>query len=330
MVVFVIVFISGGHLLGALFASDALTETITFSIGDPVRITEATVRGELYADRAERHLNYSSNTAAVEIADEGGGVNWDNNIPFSYELKQEYEDRIQEEYETRHTVRGCTEPNVQGITKGTTGVHGDSLHPRVAVDLTNPAVMCGGEESSLASVRFVPSPSNSISTENPENRYLKIADYARDLVRAGDDEMPEDTIENTVEVEGECGDSRSEVRSEAQSEAESDADPGNIAQDAYNDVDQVDDTDVDYGTEFGESSSAEILEDETEDCDCETDDDGNEVCHDQIYTAEGTYTADEVILSFDIEDNKYELVTDEPTNPESIEFSFEYVKALTG
>ncbi len=302
-----------GSIYSALLTSQDLSDEITFNSGDTPLMQELKIKSQNYELRAEDILYYSSNTNAVELAEDSGGGDWSNNIPEKSDLEDRFEDKTTETFEDRNTVSNrCSTPTLDEISVS---------DKEYEISYSTPYMGC--TSTSITAEKPIQNP---ITVENSDNRYIKILDYSIGLAENSREVAPDSVVNNDGSASTSCQSSisssqRNEIDDEAESDADISSDYNSLASEAAEQVD------TDTGIEI---SSSTILDDSTTKEDgstssctysCPTEEEPDRRCDGERYSSEYSYTLSSIDFDFSVEDETV-LLTE--NGEESIVFDFVY------
>jgi len=334
LAVFTFIFIISGQIYGAVLTQEVFSEEISYHTGGINDIAEARIRGDLYLDRINKELNYSSNIVAVNLAATAGGTSWSNQIPDKSDLKQLYASNILEEIETQNQLYQCTPPALESVTI--------SEETRIKLDFVDSenAVTCRSGVSGSGDISKVYLEKDHVTIETSKNRYIPISSYAVELARKAEEKMPGSELTGSDTETSECpGDRQSTIRT-AKNNARDSAVSGyrNIASEGYS---ETSGERPEYVTTSTKTTNFEDEYDVTvnsEQCtyyvDCSKDLDGDgepdiTQCPkvDTEYEATAEYTVTGITTSYDLQDSENQILTNE--GGKTISFSFSYFNDLS-
>ncbi len=302
-----------GSIYSALLTTQDLSDEITFNSGDTALMHELKIKSQNYELRAEDILYYSSNTEAVELAQDSGGGDWDNNVPEKSDLEERFEDKTTETFEDRNTVSNrCSTPTLDDVSVS---------EKEYEISYSTPYIRC--TSTSITAEKPIQNP---IIVENSDNSYIKILDYSVSLAENSKEAAPDSIVTNDGSASTSCQSSiSSSQRSTVDDEAESDADISSN----YNSLatDAADNVETDTGIEISSSTTLDdgtTKEDSgTSSCtySCPTEEDPEKECEGERYSSEYSYTLSGIDFGFDVEDETV-LLTE--TGEDNIVFDFTY------
>lgn len=320
IVVFTLLMISGGTLFSAVLAQNQITTTVNYSSNDVSQLMLAKTKVKLFEFNIRKETNYSFNIVAEDIGEDGGKVDWVENIPSEGEIKSEFEDELlNHEYgiKGQNRVKRCSPPVVsESVLKIKNENH-------LRLEFDDPSISC-----SATGTRAMVPVKEDYDIVNEQNNYLHMAKYARTLSQKVRDIAP-DTVEGTGEDTSSCEDSdQSATREDAKDEAKDNAVSGHldVASNAYSQTSSERESFISGNTDTSYEGDYTQIDYETEDCtytdNCPPPDE--EGSCDQIdsteYTYEYRYTADTLLADFDLTDSEHEVLTE--NGQETIEFNF--------
>lgn len=295
--VFVFIFIISGNIFGALLFQNEYTERVKKSTGDFNTLTEASIKGDLYLDRMEKELNYSSNIAALKIMDrrppQWGYI---TDVPTKEQVKRNYEEEVREELNTQSKIKGCQSPEI-----GEVSVEDGFSY---TAEFSDPQVKCFSE-SSEAGTNLE---EDSIEVSNTNNSFVTLSEVAVELGNHIDDkDLPEwgtaEASADTTTTEDTVSFTRKESTQEtAERKAKRKAiEDSNLAETLASDFENPDWTEIESYTAFDYRVVDRDSETTTDECgegddeDCETT---------KTYTATREVQLTEVTLNYEILDDK--------------------------
>jgi len=349
----VLVFILSTNIFTVVIADNDVEETFEYNSGSFNPIADAKMKADHHPEKMSRELNYSSNIMALNLGDNSGSVgtnslSWNDNVPTTSELKQEYIDVLTDEVESQNRVKNCDGPEVDSVYEPEHEISWRYNNTSLNLDFGGPWIICNAQNTE-ANV----STDSLIEVDNTQNRYIELANYSSVLGSKTRD-ISEDELPDSMSVEGSRSDSESQGscenpdRSGARSDAKSDARDeaisqyDGIASDAWS---QTSDDRPDYISSItietvfpdsGSSYSGNIADPTQEECsysECtdyeDTDDDGDTECVDSEtryntqYNYKYKYEPDYIGSKFDYEDGEYTIIDSSGTS-QNLNFFFEY------
>ncbi|MFB6292550.1 MAG: hypothetical protein ABEI58_04115 [Candidatus Nanohaloarchaea archaeon] len=239
LAVFTLLFISGGSLFTAVLGQQQIKHTVSYSSNDVNQLAHAEVKSEIYRKNIRKELNYSFNNVANAIAEEGGKVEWSQNIPSETDIEDALKGALLDhEYDikSQNRLMGCQPP---AINEDVLSVESDHS---LELDFTDAAISCSG----LATRAIVPIDERLRITNN-RNNYLeigadaiKLAEEVKRLIQEKDwtneGSQKSELDYTTCRALGEGGDKTDEARSDAKESASDPIKSRNLAQEAYNNL----------------------------------------------------------------------------------------------
>ena len=302
-----------GSIYSALLTTQDLSDEITFNSGDTALMHELKIKSQNYELRAEDILYYSSNTKAVELAENSGGGDWDNSIPEKPDLKERFEEETTETFEGRNTVSNrCSTPALDSISVS---------EKEYELSYSTPYIGC--TSTSITAEKPIQNP---IIIENSDNRYLKILGYSISLAENSKDIAPDSTVTNEGSASSSCQSSisdsqKDEIDDEAESDADISSEHNSLASEAADKVETDTDIEISSSTILDDSTTKEGSGTSSCTYSCPTEEDPERECDGERYSSEYSYTLSGIDFDFSVEDETV-LLTE--SGEDNIVFDFVY------
>jgi hypothetical protein len=169
----------GVGFFGIIFSTGDIEETVNYQTGDFNTIAETKLKADGFERRTVLELNYSANIQALELGENGGGADWDDNIPTYSDLKSEYSSSIATHLDSQTDVIGCSAPGIESVEV-------EKNSSRVNATVSEPWVSCSAESANgRIPTETSINVSDNYSTVNPNNSYLMLANYSQILADEG-------------------------------------------------------------------------------------------------------------------------------------------------
>lgn len=345
LVVFNILFVSGGSLLTSVIGAQQIQDTVSYSTDDVRVLAEAKVNADIYGFNTRKELNYTFNNVAYEIGDDAGELNWNDNIPTMEEAEEEFKQQLLTREDinikTQNRAGDCDPPNIDESVLSIPDRH------VLELDFSDPWIECSG----LNTTAMIPV-SETFSVENPKNNYLYLAENAINLAeesksiisdsdwsQTGSEtsplnyvEVPDDSDRNACyHMASGHG---NEAEDAARESAESEFDDSDIGSEAFNSLDNVNSfvelsqTNTDIDEEVVAASGYPKTETCTfEVCSGEYNEDGECIMEEEqtdynLYKYQAV--ADEVEVDFELTDQANTVITYDSAETNLV-FDFTYV-----
>jgi hypothetical protein len=159
---------------GIVTSGDMVQRQVEYNSDHTSLIAEAKLKADAYEERMSRELLYTSNTEALRLGNEEGGLNWEYNVPKYQELKAKYLEDVGSELRTQNDVLGCSNPSIDDISA-------NSTRNWYSVTLSNHWITCTSEpigEENFQPTEATVNISPRFSITHNDNRYLKMANYS--------------------------------------------------------------------------------------------------------------------------------------------------------
>lgn len=327
----VLLFIASGNIFGALVIDGNIMEQVSYNRGDYALIAESKVKADLFPRRVAKELNYTSNNAALALADSHGdysqatGISWNGNIPSEDDLKENYYAAVYDRIVDQTDILGCEGPEVLRVSKPAGGSTTELEAP-----LSQNWIKCNSERSEVK----ISLSTDTVESDNVDNRYIDIASYTPILAAEAKDKAETASPINSTGTDNgnTCPEDSGDELEEAKSNARSNALSGynSMGDDALEDTsdERHDWISAESSTNFDGSVSGSITDSRSCEYNCETDEEGNEICESgTVYDAEASYEANQVDFEYSLSDSQKEIINSE-AEMEVIEFEFTYKHSL--
>lgn len=309
-------FIPISMFASALNASGMISDSVEYRSGDVAVLAQSQVQKENLKDQYRAGLKYSLNEQAFE----SGSSNTWRNLPDISSIRSSFIQRAQQDLNSRFSSSslGCRLDDVSVDRDG---------EGSYTVLTSGNSISCSQSHASVTNYF-----NEDVQLDHPENRYLKLADYAIRISERFEEEVPS-KIEGTASDTGACGEPASSVRENAESEAKDNAVEGlSYGSSAVSAAEDVDSTSVDESTRYeGSWSTTDTTPGENRCCEEKgqvTDGEGNRNCveWDDYHSAESKFSVDTAVLDLTITDTENELVYS--GGEENLDYSAEYFYSL--
>lgn len=321
---------------GIVTSGDMVQRQVEYNSDHTNLIAEAKLKADAYEERMSRELLYTSNTEALRLGDNSGGLNWEYNVPKYQELKNKYLEDTGAEIRTQNDVLGCSNPSIDDISA-------NSTMNWYNVTLSNHWITCTSDpigEDDFQPTEATVNISPRFSITHNDNRYLKIANYSSTVTQNASWIIEED-LSTPYTADGSdayCGhnsypgiegDTKRGARSDAKGNLLAKNGYSSIASDAYSNTDEdrpgfleedkqtvwpgVDNMDNFEGPweRFGECRYS---------CNCDPED-GCDTCTSTRYIYDYTYVPLWVDLNYHFEDSEERIINSE-ARLERLDFEF--------
>lgn len=290
--------------ISAINASNTLTDSVEFRSGDVEVLAQSQVQKQNLGRQYRSGLRYSLNAEAFSMEDNS----WSTEPPSINSIRSEFVNGAQGRLNDRlGNIPDCRVDDASVAHSG----------GEFVIQTRGEAVSCAGESTSVDNYF-----TEDITVENPENRFLDIADYSIRLATNFGESMP-DSIEDDATEVGSCGIDLSQVKSDARSAAEENAlNDLSYGSSAVSETDQLSSTSVDQTTEY--EGSATVTDTSSEQC-CPLEQDGECLSdtYETKYTVDADYSVSSATLDFTVTDTENYLRYG--GGEEQINYDVEYV-----